>query len=47
MNMSSILSKVTLIQLIIHYREALNNCIAHQDYTKGCRINVIEDDQLG
>lgn len=28
-------------------REALNNCIAHQDYTKGCRINVIEaDDQL-
>lgn len=28
-------------------REALNNCLAHQDYTKGCRINVIEaDDQL-
>lgn len=28
-------------------REALNNCIAHQDYTKGGRINVIEmDDQL-
>lgn len=28
-------------------REALNNCIAHQDYTKGCRINVIEaDDRL-
>lgn len=28
-------------------REALNNCIAHQDYTKGCRINVIEaEDQL-
>lgn len=23
-------------------REALNNCIAHQDYTKGERINVIE-----
>jgi ATP-dependent DNA helicase RecG len=28
-------------------REALNNCIAHQDYTKGGRINVIEfDDKL-
>ncbi|MCC5916511.1 MAG: putative DNA binding domain-containing protein [Cryomorphaceae bacterium] len=28
-------------------REALNNCIAHQDYTKHGRINVIEmDDQL-
>ncbi len=28
-------------------REAINNCIAHQDYTKGGRINVIEtDDQL-
>lgn len=28
-------------------REALNNCIAHQDYTKNGRINVIElDDQL-
>lgn len=29
-------------------REALHNCIAHQDYTKGGRINVveIEDDQL-
>lgn len=28
-------------------REALNNCIAHQDYTKGGRVNVIEtDDQL-
>jgi len=28
-------------------REALNNCIAHQDYTKYGRINVIEmDDQL-
>ena len=28
-------------------RESLNNCIAHQDYTKGCRINVIEgEDQL-
>ncbi len=28
-------------------REALNNCIAHQDYTKGGRINIIElDDQL-
>ena len=25
-------------------REALNNCIAHQDYTKGYRINVIETD---
>ena len=25
-------------------REALNNCIAHQDYTKGRRINVIETD---
>jgi ATP-dependent DNA helicase RecG len=23
-------------------REALNNCIAHQDYTKGERINVVE-----
>jgi ATP-dependent DNA helicase RecG len=23
-------------------REALNNCIAHQDYTKGSKINVIE-----
>lgn len=28
-------------------REAINNCIAHQDYTKHGRINVIEmDDQL-
>jgi ATP-dependent DNA helicase RecG len=28
-------------------REAVNNCIAHQDYTKGGRINVIEmEDQL-
>ncbi len=28
-------------------REAINNCIAHQDYTKGGRINVVEmDDQL-
>jgi len=28
-------------------REALNNCIAHQDYAKGGRINVIEfDDKL-
>lgn len=28
-------------------REAVNNCIAHQDYTKGGRINVVEmDDQL-
>ncbi|WEK37442.1 MAG: putative DNA binding domain-containing protein [Candidatus Pseudobacter hemicellulosilyticus] len=28
-------------------REAVNNCIAHQDYTKAGRINVIEsDDQL-
>lgn len=28
-------------------REALNNCIAHQDYTKHSRINVVEmDDQL-
>ncbi len=28
-------------------REALNNCIAHQDYTLGGRINVIEmEDQL-
>lgn len=28
-------------------REAINNCIAHQDYTKNARINVIEmDDQL-
>jgi len=28
-------------------REALNNCIAHQDYTKNGRINVVElDDQL-
>jgi len=28
-------------------REAINNCIAHQDYTRGGRINVIEtDDQL-
>ena len=28
-------------------REALNNCIAHQDYTLGGRINVVEqDDQL-
>lgn len=25
-------------------REALNNCIAHQDYTKGGRINVIENE---
>ena len=23
-------------------REAINNCIAHQDYTKNARINVIE-----
>ena len=28
-------------------REAVNNCIAHQDYTKGGRINVVEmEDQL-
>ena len=28
-------------------REALNNCIAHQDYEKGGRINVVEfDDRL-
>ena len=28
-------------------REAINNCIAHQDYTLGGRINVVEmDDQL-
>lgn len=28
-------------------REAINNCIAHQDYTKGERINVVEmEDQL-
>ncbi|MFO0754182.1 MAG: putative DNA binding domain-containing protein [Thermodesulfovibrionales bacterium] len=28
-------------------REAINNCIAHQDYTQGGRINVVEmDDQL-
>lgn len=28
-------------------REALNNCIAHQDYTKHGRINIVEmDDQL-
>lgn len=28
-------------------REAINNCIAHQDYAKGGRINVVEmDDQL-
>jgi ATP-dependent DNA helicase RecG len=28
-------------------REAINNCIAHQDYIKGGRINVVEmDDQL-
>lgn len=28
-------------------REAINNCIAHQDYTKNGRINVVElDDQL-
>lgn len=28
-------------------REAINNCIAHQDYTKGARINVVEmEDQL-
>lgn len=28
-------------------REAINNCIAHQDYTKSGRVNVIEqDDQL-
>jgi ATP-dependent DNA helicase RecG len=28
-------------------REALNNCIAHQDYTKNSRINIIEiDDHL-
>lgn len=25
-------------------REAINNCIAHQDYTKGARINIIESD---
>jgi len=25
-------------------REALNNCIAHQDYTQGGRINVVERD---
>ena len=28
-------------------REAINNCIAHQDYTRGGRINVVEmEDQL-
>ena len=28
-------------------REAINNCIAHQDYSKGGRINVVEmEDQL-
>ncbi len=28
-------------------REALNNCIAHQDYSRGGRINLVEmDDQL-
>jgi len=28
-------------------REAINNCIAHQDYTKSARINIIEmEDQL-
>ncbi|MBW2576227.1 MAG: putative DNA binding domain-containing protein, partial [Deltaproteobacteria bacterium] len=28
-------------------REAINNCIAHQDYSRGGRINVVEmDDQL-
>lgn len=28
-------------------REAINNCIAHQDYSKGARINIIEhDDKL-
>lgn len=28
-------------------REAINNCIAHQDYTNGGRINVVEkDDEL-
>jgi len=28
-------------------REAVNNCIAHQDYTRGGRINVVEmEDQL-
>lgn len=28
-------------------REAINNCIAHQDYTKGGRINIVEmEDQL-
>jgi ATP-dependent DNA helicase RecG len=28
-------------------REAINNCIAHQDYARGGRINVVEmDDQL-
>lgn len=28
-------------------REAINNCIAHQDYTRGARINIIEmEDQL-
>jgi ATP-dependent DNA helicase RecG len=28
-------------------REAINNCIAHQDYTRGGRINVVEkDDEL-
>ncbi|MFA5078004.1 MAG: RNA-binding domain-containing protein [Dehalococcoidia bacterium] len=28
-------------------REAINNCVAHQDYSEGGRINVIEmDDQL-
>jgi len=26
-------------------REALNNCIAHQDYTLGAKINVIESEQ--
>jgi len=37
--------KLTSMSLTLF--EALNNCIAHQDYTKGGRINVIEtDDQL-
>ena len=25
-------------------REALNNCIAHQDYTMGGKINVVENE---
>ena len=26
-------------------REAVNNCIAHQDYTLGGRINVVEGEE--